>query len=392
METVRVGVIGIGNMGGTHADNLFAGKIKNARLCAVCDIDTAKLDDAKRKFNGIPTFEDYKELIGSGLCDAVIIATPHYFHPVIAVYAFSKGLNVLTEKPAGVYTAAVEQMCEAAMASGKVFAIMYNQRTTPIFAAARDIVRSGRLGELKRSIWIITNWYRNQAYYDSGSWRATWAGEGGGVLLNQCVHNIDLWQWIIGMPSAIRGFCAYGKYHNIEVEDDVSVYAEYDNGATGVFVTSTGEYPGTNRLEISGDRGKMVLENGRLKFWELASSEREFCFNSDTNTPKPEITLHEPDYSSKGTAHCGILQNFVNAVLNGEELISPGYDGMNALQIINAIHLSDWTGETVRLPVDKEKFKALLDQKIAASSLRKVKEAGPRSEKDTLSDRWSVKW
>jgi predicted dehydrogenase len=313
-------------------------------------------------------------------------------HPEIAIYAFSRGLHVLTEKPAGVFTKAVEEMNEAAKKSGKVFCIMYNQRTVPVFIAAHDIVRSGRLGELKRSIWIITNWYRNQAYYNSGSWRATWVGEGGGVLINQCVHNIDLWQWICRMPVAVRGFCSYGKYHNIEVEDDVSVYAEYENGATGIFITSTGEYPGTNRLEISGDRGKLVIENGTLKLWELSSSEREYRFNPDPNAQHPAINYSETEYPDNASAHIDILQNFINAILRGEELISPGYEGINALTIINSIFLSDWTGETVRLPIDKEKFKALLDEKIASSSLRCVPEAVPQTKEEVLLNRWSVKW
>lgn len=392
METVRIGIVGIGNMGSAHMESLISGKVKNARLCAVCDIDEKKRSLSKKKNRDIAVFADFKELVDSRLCDAVIIATPHYFHPEIAVYAFSKGLHVLTEKPAGVFTKAVEEMNEAAQKSGKVFCIMYNQRTTPIFATAREIVRSGRLGEIKRTVWIITNWYRNQAYYDSGSWRATWIGEGGGVLINQCVHNIDIWQWIYKMPIAVRGFCAYGKYHNIEVEDDVSVYTEYENGATGVFITSTGEYPGTNRLEISGELGKLVIEDGTLKLWELSSSERKYCFGSDTNAPKPTIDYSETKYSNKGSGHIGIVQNFINAILYGEELISPGYEGIKALTIINSIHLSDWTGETVRLPIDKERFKTLLDEKIASSSFRNVTDSVSQTNSSVLSDRWSVKW
>ena len=386
---VRFGVVGVGNMGGSHVQRLLRGDVKNAVLAAVCDIDERKLGAVPAN---IPKYTDYKELIASGLCDAIIIATPHYFHPPIAIAAFEAGLNVLTEKPIGVYTAQAKDMVAAAEKSGKVFGIMYNQRTTPIFALAREITHSGRLGELKRCVWIITNWYRNQAYFDSGSWRATWAGEGGGVLLNQCVHNIDLWQWIFGMPCAIQGFCDYGKYHHIEVEDDVTVYAEYPNGARGEFITTTGEYPGTNRLEISGDRGKMVIENGTLKLWELASSEREFCFNSTTDTPKPEITYSEPETSDKGTAHTGIVQNFTNAILFGEELLAPGADGLKALSIINAIFLSDWKKSKVELPFDDAEYKALLDKRIEHSSLRSVQDKIPHSEDTTLKDRWSVKW
>ena len=392
MQILRMGVVGIGNMGSAHVARITKGEVQGMTLAAFCDTDPQKRTAAEQALNGVAVFEDYRALIDSGLCDAVIIATPHYFHPPIAIYALEHGLHVLTEKPAGVYTAQVKEMNAVAEKSGKVFGIMFNQRTTPIFAKARELVQSGRLGELKRVVWIITNWYRNQAYFDSGSWRATWVGEGGGVLLNQCVHNIDLWQWICGMPARIHSFVGYGKYHNIEVDDDVTVYAEYPNGATGTFMTTTGEYPGTNRLEVSGDRGKMVIENGVLKLWELDAPEREFCFHSDTNTPKPHITVSEMPFTDNGPAHTGICQNFADAILHGAPLLAPGYDGLNSLEIINAIYLSDWTKSTVSLPIDDAQYEQLLRERIKTSTLRQGDDGAFRSNADTLTDRWSVKW
>ncbi len=391
MTTLRMGIVGIGNMGSAHVARITKGEVQGMTLTAVCDTDANKRNAAAKNLEGVTVFDDYKKLVDSGCCDAIIIATPHYFHPEIAIYAMEHGLHVLTEKPAGVYTAQVHKMNAVAQQTGKVFGIMFNQRTTPIFAKARELLREGRLGELKRVVWIITNWYRNQAYFDSGSWRATWVGEGGGVLLNQCVHNIDLWQWICGMPARIRGFVGYGKYHNIEVDDDVTVYAEYPNGATGTFITTTGEYPGTNRLEISGDRGKLVIENGLMKLWEYETSERYFCFHSDTNTPKPEIVYTETSFTDNGPAHTGICQDFANAVLHGTPLLSPGCEGLNSLEIINAIYLSDWTNSMVSLPVDEVLYEQLLREKIRTSSLRDIEDACP-SNTDTLKDRWSVKW
>ena len=290
-ETVKVGIVGIGNMGSAHAKSIFSGNIKGMELAAVCDIAESKRLWADENLPGVPCYEDYKEMIDSGVCDTVIVATPHYFHSPIAIYAFEKGKNVLTEKPAGVYTKQVEEMNAAAKKSGKVFGIMYNQRTNPKFQKMREIVQSGELGELKRCIWIITNWYRTQAYYDSGTWRATWAGEGGGVLLNQCPHQLDLWQWIFGMPNRVMGHCKYGHWHNIEVEDEVTAYAEYPNGATGAFITTTGECPGTNRLEITGDKGKLVWEEGKLTWWKLAVPEREFCVTCKEGFAQPEMTV-----------------------------------------------------------------------------------------------------
>ena len=259
-------------------------------------------------------------------------------------------------------------MNEAAKQSGKLFGIMYNQRTNPLYQKARQLVQSGELGELKRCIWIITDWYRSQAYYNSGGWRATWAGEGGGVLLNQCPHNLDLWQWIFGMPSRIRASCYVGKYHDIEVEDDVTIYAEYPNGATGSFITTTAECPGTNRLEISGDRGKVVIEDNKLTFWKLSVPERKFCFETDKIFGTPEATAEEFPLEGKIPMHVGILNNYVDALLDGSALLAPGEEGINGLTISNAAFLSSWEGDRwVELPLDEDHYYEQLQQRIRTS-------------------------
>jgi len=298
----------------------------------------------------------------------------------------------LTEKPAGVYAKQVREMNEAAKKSGKIFGIMFNQRTNPYFAKMREVVQSGELGELKRSVWIITNWYRTQRYYDSGSWRATWEGEGGGVLLNQCPHNLDLWQWIFGMPSKIRATCNYGKWHNIEVEDDVTICAEYENGASGVFITSTGDCPGTNRFEITGDKGKMVCENGKLTWWKLSEPERKVCFESDDGFYHDDnLVVEDVESDEIETAHIGILQNFTNAILKGDALLAPGYDGINGVNIANAAHLSDWTNEWVSLPVDEDKFLDLLNERRATSKAKEHVETIVSDLSGTYNDRWKVR-
>lgn len=363
MNNVRMGIIGYGNMGSSHATNIYEGKIKGMTLAAICDNAPEKIESATKNHTNVEFFADYKEMIDSGVIDAILIATPHYIHPDIAIYAFSKGLNVLSEKPAGVYTNQVATMDEAAKKAGTVYGIMYNQRTIPIYKKARELVQSGKLGEVKRLIWIITDWYRTQAYYDSGTWRATWAGEGGGVLINQCPHNLDLWQWIFGMPTRINATCYYGKYHNIEVEDEVTAYAEYENGAIATFITTTGECPGTNRLEITGDKGKIVIEDGELKFWELSMSEREWCFSAKEGFRAPDVTKVDVEIGDEEAGHNVILRNFTNAILHGEALIAPGFDGINGLTISNAIHLSSFTGGWVTLPLDAELYYKLLMEK-----------------------------
>ncbi len=372
MDKVRIGIIGIGNMGSGHSRYLFAGEVPNAELTAVCDINPERLKWAKETFGDkVQTFDNADAMIASGLVDGVMIATPHYDHPPLAIKAFQKGLHVLIEKPAGVYTKQVREMNEAAAKSGKVFCIMYNQRTMPLYQKLRDLIKSGELGEIKRTVWIITNWYRSQSYYDSGGWRGTWEGEGGGVLINQDPHQLDLWQWICGMPKRVRAFCGYGKYHDIEVEDDVTAYVEYENGATGVFVTSTGEAPGTNRFEISGDRGKIVVEDGKLTFWRLRVSEREFNRTYKGGFGAPECWKCEIPVESTGGQHAAITANWVRAILKGEPLLSPGEEGILGLTISNAIHLSSWLDDWVELPIDEDLFYEKLQERIKTSKGKK---------------------
>lgn len=390
MQELRMGIVGIGNIGGAHARWIADGKISGMRLAALCDIDPEKREKLKAEYPSCPVFADYHEMLESGITDAVIVSTPHYFHPIIAIDAFHAGQHVLVEKPAGVYTSIVRKMNEEAKKSGKVFGIMFNQRTNPLFIKAKEIMESGELGVPKRLVWIITNWYRTQAYYNSGSWRATWNGEGGGVLLNQAPHNLDLWQWIFGMPKRVRAFCEVGKYHNIAVEDDVTIYAEYENGANAVFITTTGEAPGTNRLEISGDRGKMVLEEGKLKWWKLSEPERQFCFTAKDGFCDWGISYEEYKPEPAG-GHEVILANFADAVLNGAGLIAPGYDGLNELSISNAAYLSSWTDSWASIPVDEEEFERQLEklrsEEITDKTLKKEEHFS-----ETYNERWKVRW
>jgi predicted dehydrogenase len=373
MNQVRIGIVGMGNMGWSHAEYLTKDKVKGAVLTAVSDLFESKRKEAADNFgDGIAVYETAERLFSSGKVDAVIIATPHYDHPECAIAAFNHGLHVLVEKPAGVYTKQVRLMNEAAAKSGKVYSMMYNQRTNPMYVKLKDLISSGELGEIRRTNWIITNWYRSQSYYNSGGWRATWAGEGGGVLINQDPHQLDLWQWTIGMmPTRVRAFCQFGKYRNIEVEDDVTAYVEYENGATGVFVTTTGEAPGTNRFEVTGDRGKVVIEEGKMTFWRLRVSEPEFNATFTGNFGQPECWKCEIPVAGEGPGHMGITQNFVNAILKGTPLVAPGEEGIHGLTLSNAMHLSTWTDNWVNLPIDEELYYNLLQEKIKNSTFQK---------------------
>lgn len=360
MKKIRLGIIGLGNMGSGHFYNVLGGKCPSVMVTAVCDINPEKLKKAE-KHPEIACFTNSNELLDSGVCDSVIIAVPHYDHPKIAIEAFKRKIHVLTEKPAGVYARQVREMNEAAEKSGVKFGIMFNQRTNPMYAKAREIVQSGALGELKRMVWIITNWYRSQSYYDSGTWRATWNGEGGGVLLNQAPHNLDLWQWIFGMPKRVRAFCDFGKYHNIDVEDDVTIFGEYENGATATFITTTGDACGTNRLEITGDKGKIVVEHGKLCHWTLDIPEREYCFTTKEGFSVPS-SKYEEFSAPEPEGHPEVLEAFARAMLDGTEMIAEGKEGLNSLSISNAAYLSAWTDTWAEIPTDEALFEKHLSE------------------------------
>lgn len=372
MEKVRIGVIGYGNMGTGHAGYLSKGETENAVLAAICDNSPQKLEKAKQDLGEeVQYFDDYRKMLESKTVDLIIIAVPHYFHPVIGMDALKAGVHVLSEKPIGVYTKNVAEMDEVARKSGLTYSIMFQQRTDPRHKKIKQLLDDGVLGELKRMVWVVTSWYRSQSYYDSGGWRATWSGEGGGVLINQCPHNLDLWQWFFGMPEKIRGFCAFGKHRDIEVEDDVTAYMEYKNGATGTLITTTGETPGTNRLEITGDNGKLIFEHGKIILYKNEMPESEFnkTFKGGFGEPKHERIEIEVEEKGGGD-HKKITQNTVNHILNGEPLIAEAYEGIKSLTISNSIYLSTWIDSWVDLPIDKDLFLEELKKRIATSKAK----------------------
>ncbi len=375
MQKVRLGIIGVGNMGSSHIKNYLKGAMPEFDITAVADIKPDRLEWAKEQLPEVNTYSTASALMDSGDVDAVLVATPHYDHPPLVIEALEKGLHAMSEKPAGVYTKQVREMNAVADKSDKKFGIMFNQRTNCLYRKAKEIVDSKDFGELKRVTWIITDWYRTQAYYNSGGWRATWSGEGGGVLLNQCPHQLDLWQWICGMPEKITAICHEGKWHNIEVEDDVMIYAQYPNGATGTFITTTGDYPGTNRLEITLDKAKLICENGKLTVYELSVGTDEFTKNSEEGFGSIEYKVYEAELDGRNDQHIEVMNKFAASILRNEPMTASGQEGINGLTISNAAFLSSWLGETVSLPIDEDKFYELLQEKIKNSTFKKeVKE------------------
>jgi len=359
MKELRLGIIGLGNMGRVHAATILAGKIPRCRLAAVCDAQKESL----AAFQDVPGFSSADEIILSGKVDAVLIATPHYSHTTIGIAALRAGLHVLVEKPISVHKADCERLIAAHRSKKQVFAAMFNQRTDPYYIKLRNLIRTGELGKIRRINWIITNWFRTAAYYASGGWRATWAGEGGGVLLNQCPHNLDLWQWLFGMPSTVRAHCRIGRYHDIEVEDDVTAFLEYPDGTTGVFITSTGEAPGTNRLEVVAERGRVVIENDRFLFTRNEVEMSEFSRSTPHGFASPNTWNVEIPVSGHGGQHNEILENFTSAVLDKTPLIAPAAEGIRSVELANAMILSSFTDKTIPMPMSSAAYARFLKKR-----------------------------
>ena len=357
----------MGNIGKYHADYLLNKKVSRCELAAVCDSNIAALE----RFRPLQIFGDGHQLIQSGAVDAVIIATPHFQHTTLGIAAFENGIHALVEKPVSSHKADAESLIAAHQNFPEVvFAGMFQLRTEPRYQKIRKLIQED-LGQLVRVNWINTDWFRTEAYYASSGWRATWKGEGGGVLLNQCLHNLDTLQWLCGMPSRLRGFCQLGRFHQIEVEDNVTAYLEWANGATGSFISSTGEAPGTNRLEIVGTRGTLVLENNKLTFARNAVDMLEFSRTATQGFVKPEAKVEEIPFANAEVPHAIVTQNFVNAILDGKPLIAPGAEGIHSVELANAMVFSSLLGQTLELPMDGSAWEKELNRLIANSKVKK---------------------
>jgi len=368
MNTVRLGIIGMGNIGKYHAEYLQNGDVRRAQLVAVCARHTGALECYKP----LKIFDDGEQLIRSGEIDAVIIATPHAQHVSLAIAAMKSGVHVMVEKPIASHKADALRLIEAHREKPDlVFGAMFQMRTEPRYLQVQNLIRHGELGEIVRVNWINTDWYRTEAYYASSDWRATWKHEGGGVLLNQCLHNLDTLQWLCGMPARVRGFCQLGRFHHIEVEDNVTVYLEWPNGATGTFVSSTGETPGTNRFELIGTRGKLVMENDKLTFTRNADDMISFSKSADRGFVKPETTTEDVPFENADKPHVILMRNFVDAILDRKPLLVPGEEGVHSVELANAMVFSSLLGRTLDLPMDADAWERKLHQLAAESTIER---------------------
>lgn len=363
--SVRLGVIGLGNIGLQHINHVSSGAVKNCVITAVA----SRSGGAIANDIGARHFTNHQELIDSGTCDAVLVATPTMTHKEIGLYALQKGLHVLMEKPIGLSVAQAQELLGSA-ATDQVFALMLNQRVAPVFAKIKALLDQNVLGELQRTHWTMTNWFRPEVYFQVSDWRATWKGEGGGLLLNQCIHNIDILQWLCGMPQLVRGFCGFGKFHDIEVEDEATAYFQYANGATGVFIGSTGEAPGVNRLDIVGDKGMLSFDGEQLV--HMQNNPGTATYNRETKDMFGQPATQRVDITPSHTLnqHAVVIENFADAILNGTQLIAPAAEGIHSLSLANAILWSAWTEKSIALPLDFNAYQIALEEKIAGSKLR----------------------
>jgi predicted dehydrogenase len=376
-KKVRLGIIGLGAQGSMYAQFIASGMVPNMEIGAICDTDAAKAEVAESNYPGVPFYADYIAMLESGDVDAVVTCVPHYLHPEMGINALERKIHALVEKPAGVYTKQVRELNEfAATVPDLTFGIMFNQRNNPLYQKIKEIVGNGEIGKIRRTNWIITTWWRPQGYYEQSAWRATWGGEGGGVLVNQAPHQLDLWQWICGIPKSVYAKVAYGFRRDIAVEDEVTAVVDYGDGVTGVFITAVHDLVGTDRFEILGDNGKIVVEDSKTAtVTRLKKPERELSESMDMQDVMRLFTgqLNTADYYSSeviefpsewGAQHAGVLENFAANILDGTPLIAPGSDGINGVRLANAIHLSSWTGSEVPLDFDEDEYLTELNQRI----------------------------
>ncbi|MEO8615212.1 MAG: Gfo/Idh/MocA family oxidoreductase [Luteolibacter sp.] len=370
-DPVRVALVGIGEIGKFHARNLLEGHVARGNLAAVVHPDVAR----HAAFAPALGFTSLDALIEARAADALIVATPQSSHLQLGQQALAAGLHVMMEKPLTIDHASGKLLIETPLFPGQKFALMVNQRVAPTHLALRQAIRNGCIGRVQRVLWVATNWFRSQRYYDDRPERGTWQGEGGGVLITQALHPLDLYRWIFGRPATVMGHCGFGRHHAIEAEDDVTAYFEYADGMHTTFISSTGESPGTNRIEVIGDGGRLVLENEQLTLWQNVTYSSEFIRSSSTWFDAPEskeiILPQEPALERTrhyGGQHAHLLENFIDAILDNVPLIAPAEEGIWSLELINAIQLSAWQGRSVSLPFDNEAYAEALA--VAVASVR----------------------
>ena len=372
-RTVRFAVVGFGSIGRTHFRTISGTAVPDGLVTALVTRQSDGLPD------GIEVFRDVDTLLDAGVADVVVVATPTMDHEETSRKVLTTGCHLVVEKPMAMTVLGARRIIDA-RPSEAVAAVMLNQRYHGTYRRIREIVKGGLLGRIHRFSWIMTAWYRPNAYFAVSSWRGTWPGEGGGALLNQGIHNLDILQWILGLPASVYARAGFGKFHSIDVEDEVTALFEYDDGLSGVLVVSTGEAPGTNRFEIVGDRGTLVFEADTIR---LAMTDRNVSEHRATSRDlfeSPNFTEQREVPAATANQHAEVFNDVVGAVSEGRPVATPLEDGVASIELANAILVSAWEDRRVDLPVDAVAYHEALERRIEASDFREPEDLTVRAD------------
>lgn len=375
-KKVRMAIIGIGNMGRTYACNIADGFVEGMELTAVCCRNEEGRRWAKERLGeGLVLVDSTDKLFElEDVFDAVLIVTPHKIHPELTIKAFEKGYHVFCDKPAGITARDARRMIESGKRAGKAYAMMFHNRTMPVYEKIKEMLTLGEVGELLRIDYVNTKPYRTKCYHTSSPWRSSFEHEGGGLLINQGQHYLDLWQWLFGMPKRLTATIDYGKYNDFTVDDNCTIYMEFAGGVRGRFFSSTGEPAGEERIEVVGTKAKLVCLDGTLTVSRYERSTKEWYETNTEPFGKLKIEKEVITYEPCKAPYVVMLQNFSDHLRKGVALIADGYDGYRTLQLSNAAYTSSWLEKEIELPVEETVFAQLLNEAVKKEQEKKSKE------------------
>src|SRR3979411_3327211 len=335
---VRFAVIGVGaNVFNMHDPAL---RSNNVEIVGVCDINVEAAERQAERL-GCPYFADHRELLAATRPDAVAVLAPHPFHAALAIDCLNAGAPLLVEKPIAVHVAEADRMIAAAAQADRLLAVNLQHRTRGEIRTARKLLESGRLGQIQR-VEMVAIWTRTASYYAQAGWRGTWQGEGGGVLMNQSPHSLDLICHLVGQPSRV---VAWNRtlFHAIETEDTSLSLLEWPNGALGTLLVTTAQAGEPERLEIAGTRGILQLGRGGVHFVEADQDLRDFLKTSPEPFGKPIFRDQDVVLEPGGGDHTDVYANFLEAIRSGAPLVADGAGGRLSLELANALIYSSQT-------------------------------------------------
>lgn len=370
---IRTAIIGVGVMGKKYAEMITAGRVRNMYLSAV----VARRDSIQEWAEGLTNTNGVKPKVYTSAndlfnnpdeYDAVLIVTPHRTHPDFARRAFQQGKHVICDKPAGITIGQAVQMAKDAKAADRIYGMIFHQRRYPKYNKIKEMLEAKELGDLSRIMLVNSRYFRTASYHRSGSWRSSWCGEGGGALINQGAHILDIWQWLFGMPNEIYADIPFGKYNSFMVDDEATIHMRYKDDMTAVFMLTTGEAIWEERLEIIGSKGKILLENDTLHIWRYSSDSNEYIKTQQVTSRENMECLEEIiQFEKAEEPYVQMLENFADAVISNDAsiLTASGESAVNQMMLTNAAYYSAWKGCRVQLPLNAEDYEKALEEQCA---------------------------